>query len=139
MFLRVKERYMKAHLELEGKRRFVVKVRDFEVATDLPEKSGGGNTAPTPSELFVSSLAACAGVYAASYLSTAGFKAEGLSIDVDWDMSAEGKKRIAKIDLTINVPNAELGERKRALLAAAEQCVIHNTLVEPPEIKISVS
>lgn len=129
---------MKAHLVLEGERRFVVKVRDFEVATDLPERSGGGNTAPTPSELFVSSLAACAGVYAVSYLNTAGFKAEGLSIDVDWDIAEEGKKRISRVDLTVKVPNADLGERKKALLAAAKQCVIHNTLVDPPEVNIEI-
>ena len=37
---------------------------DFTIRTDQPEESGGDNSAPSPSDLFTVSIAACAGFFA---------------------------------------------------------------------------
>jgi putative redox protein len=128
---------MNMQVEYAGKRSFKVKVRQHEFVTDLPEKAGGGDTAPTATEIFIGSLAACAGLYAARYLETAKLDPAGLTVGVDWDFH-ETKKTVGHIYLTVKAPNADLGARKKALLAAAGQCVIHNTMKEYPDMKISV-
>ena len=128
---------MEADVTFEGKKRFTIKMCEQEVHTDLPEEKGGDNMVPTPSELFIASLGACIGVYAASYLKTAKLDPEGLSINMNWEYD-DAKKRIAKISADIKTPNAVLGARKKALVDAANKCSIHNTLREHPDICINV-
>ena len=120
-------------VDFSGKKSFAIKVREHEVITDLPLEQGGDNAAPTPPELFVASIGSCMGIYALSYLKTAGMDSEGLSLSLDWDFD-KSKKKIGSIKVTISAPKADLGERKAALISAAEKCLLHNTLYEAPEI-----
>jgi uncharacterized OsmC-like protein len=128
---------MDMNVKYGGGSKFSALIRGHQVNVDLPENKGGEDSAPTPPELCVFSLGTCTGVYAVSYLKTAGLDPEGLTVDLDWDYS-EDKKRIGRIQVTIEVPNAELGRREKALMAAVRQCIIHNTLKEEPEISLSV-
>ncbi|MFC1480365.1 OsmC family protein [Candidatus Omnitrophota bacterium] len=120
-----------------GKREFKITTRGHEIRADLPEASGGDDLAPTPAELFVASLGSCAALFVARYLETAKLNAEGLCLKVDCEF-AEDKSRISDITISINVPNSVLGARKKAVLAAAHKCVVHNTLKQPPNININV-
>lgn len=120
-------------VEYTGKKSFTMKVRDHEIKTDLPIEMGGDNAAPTSSELFVSAIGSCMGIYALSYLKTAKLNAEGLTVSLDWDFD-ENKKKIGKISVKVAAPNAELGNRRKALVSAAEKCLLHNTLHESPEM-----
>ena len=128
---------MKTRIEFIGKHNFKIKSGEHEIVTDLPEKMGGNDTGPTPVELFIGALGSCAGFFAVGYLQTAGLNPEGLSVDLDWDFD-EKKTRVGRISATITVPNATLGAREKALVAAAEKCIIHSTIQNPPEIKFSV-
>ena len=127
----------KAKIKYSAKRKFKIEIRDHKVITDLPERAGGDDSAPTPSELFIASIGSCAALFAVRYLETAKLNPEGLSVNINWDFS-EDSSRIASIPISINVPNAVLGARKKAVVAAAEKCVIHNTLKNYPEVKIDV-
>ena len=129
---------MKVQVEYTGGRSFKTQLGDHAIITDLPETKGGENAGPTPSELFITSLATCMGIYATSYLHTAKLNTEGFAIDVDWDYS-EDHQRIGKIDVTVTVPNAELGARKKALMAAMGKCVMHNTIQDEPEINTIIA
>lgn len=128
---------MKLQVEYQGKKRFKTIVRGHEVITDVPEKLGGEDAGPTATELFISSLASCVGLYAVSYMNVAKLNAEGLKVEIDWNFS-EDYKRVEKIDVNVVVPNAELGKRERALYAAVKKCVIHNTLHNAPEMNIEI-
>ena len=128
---------MDMNIRFTGNRGFTTEIRGHEVKMDLPEKMGGGDTAPTPTEHFIASIGACAGLYAARYMQTAGLNAEGLTVKVDWDF-AEDRKRVERIYMSISAPKAVLGGRKKALLAAAGKCVIHNTLKDHPDLKIDI-
>ena len=43
----------------EGGYRCTVATRQFRIRIDEPEKAGGGDTGPQPSEVFLASLAGC--------------------------------------------------------------------------------
>ena len=135
--LDIKEIGMETKVEFAGKRSFKVKTRDHEIITDLPEKGGGDNKASTPTELFIASIGACIGLYVARYLETAKLDPKGLSVGLDWWFD-EGKTRVGQIDISICAPNAVLGHRKRAVIAAAQKCVIHKTLHDNPDLRIRV-
>ena len=128
---------MDMKVEYAGKRAFRVKVRGHEFTTDLPEKYGGEDKAPNATETFIGAFGACVALFAARYLETAKFDPSGLAVDIDWDFHPE-KKQVGYINMKIKTPNADLGPRKKALLAAAGQCTIHNTLLEYPDVNITL-
>jgi uncharacterized OsmC-like protein len=47
-----------------GGDRFVLEVRGHQLYVDQPREAGGSDAGPTPTELFVASLAGCVGFYA---------------------------------------------------------------------------
>ena len=127
----------KVKVKFVEKKKFAVKVRGHEFFTDLPERLEGDDTAPTPTELFISSLGACVGLYAVRYLQTAKLNPEGLIVDLDWDFHKE-KSSVGEVKMTIKAPKADVGKRDKALIAAAKKCTIHNTLKNCPEMEIKL-
>lgn len=122
----------------EGKRRFRINIRKHEIFSDLSGENGGDDTAPTPPELFISSIGTCVGIYVTSYLRTIGLSEAKVTLDLGWALDSS-KTRIGKINISINVPGADLKGRKQALISAAEKCLIHNTLNLKPEITFNVN
>ena len=51
---------------------YEVAVRGHRVLVDQPADAGGEDSAPTPTELFVASLATCVAFYAGRYLTGTG-------------------------------------------------------------------
>ncbi len=50
-------------IEYAGGRKLIARHRDLQVLSDQPESGGGENTAMTPTELFIASLALCVGAF----------------------------------------------------------------------------
>ena len=55
-------------------------VRGHRVVVDQPADAGGQDSAPTPTELFVASLAACVAFYAGRFLTRHGYSRDGLAV-----------------------------------------------------------
>lgn len=128
---------MNAIVTYEGKKCFKTRIRDHEIKTDLPEEKGGEDAFATPGELFIASLGSCISLFVERYLETAKLDPKGLSINLEVGFDAE-KKCYDQIRVRINVPGAKLGGRKRAVIAAAEHCIIHNTIRNNPEITYEI-
>ena len=52
---------------------------------------------PTPTELFVASLASCVAFYAGRYLTRHGLSREGLGVSVAYEMATDRPARVANI------------------------------------------
>lgn len=117
---------------------FEVAVRTHRVRVDQPLADGGNDTAPTPTELFVSSLAACVAFYARRYLARHDLPADGLTVEAHYSISPR-PARVGTVDLRIEVPEGVPEARKAAFLAVASHCTVHNTLVQPPVVNIELS
>jgi len=65
-----------------GGKRVDVRIRDFEIATDQPVKSGGEASAPQPFDLFLASMAACAGFYALNFCQSRTIPTAGLGLSM---------------------------------------------------------
>ncbi len=129
---------MKTYVEYTGKKSFKVKIREHDLVVDLPTEKGGDDAAPTPPEYLIASLGSCVGYFALGYLKAAGFDPEGLTINLDWEFDERGT-RIENIDITLNAPNADLGDRKRGLIASVNKCIIHNTLHQCPKMEVTIA
>lgn len=124
-------------VEYAGGMKLVAHHRGLEVVSDQPEKEGGGDTAVTPTELLVTSLGMCVGVFVLYFAKRHEIAVKGMRIETDYEM-VEGPRRVGKMQVRVKMPG-ELSEQERATLQrVAEQCVVHNTLQHPPEIDVSV-
>lgn len=111
---------------LEGER-LAIGIRDHLLTVDQPFSAGGEDVGPTPTELFVGSLAACVGHYAQSYLRRHHLPNAGLGVVADFEL-AEHPMRVGSIRLRIELPEGISPERRAGLLAVASHCTVHNTL-----------
>ncbi len=114
-----------------------IAVRGHEVLVDQPAPLGADD-APTPTELFVGSLATCVAFYAGRYLTRHGMSREGLGVAVSYTMATDRPARVTSIRLTLRVPEDLPEQRRAALLAVASHCTVHNSLTTPPEVVIEL-
>ncbi|WP_232075292.1 OsmC family protein [Phytohabitans suffuscus] len=117
---------------------YEVKVRNHRVVVDQPSGLGGQDTAPTPTELFVASLATCVAFYAGRYLTRHGLSRDGLSVSVEYQMATDRPARVAAVRLTVYAPADLPAERRAALSAVVSHCTVHNSLIQAPSVAIDV-
>ena len=117
---------------------YEVDIRGHRLLVDQPVDAGGTDIAPTPVELFAASLATCVAFYAGRYLRRHGLPRKGLRVRSEFTMATDRPARVDSVRVVV-VPPPELPARRHAaLLAVASHCTVHNTLHEPPEIRIEV-
>lgn len=128
----------RVHVTHVGGDRFEIGVRRHRFEVDQPTGDGGEDRAPTPTELFVSSLAACVAFYARRYLARHDLPTEGLTVEASFFMASR-PARVGEIVLHIEVPAGLPAERRDALVAVASHCTVHNSLMAPPKVTIDVA
>ena len=120
-----------------GAVQFEIKARQHSIACDQPAENGGYDEGMTPPELLLASLASCAGFYAAQYLRKYKLATEGTRVRVTAD-KVKDPARIENFRIEIETP-IELTEQHRAgVERSVHQCLIHNTLLHPPQITIEI-
>jgi uncharacterized OsmC-like protein len=116
---------------------FRAQVRGHTILADQPVENKGEDTAPTPSELLVASLATCMGIYVAGFLGRHGIDTSGLSLEVTWEKATK-PDRIKAFRVEIRLP-AGIPEKLRApLLRVASSCFVHNTITHQPEVEVEL-
>ena len=117
--------------------RFAIQIRGHRVVVDQPAEMGGDDVGPTPTELFVGSLASCVGFYARRYLARHDLDATGLAVEVTYTMATK-PSRVGDVTLRLVVPAGVPVERQAALMAMAGHCTVHNTLTVTPDVSITL-
>ncbi|TYB40157.1 OsmC family protein [Actinomadura chibensis] len=115
---------------------FAVLVRDHVIHVDQPYAAGGMDAGPTPVELFVASLAACAAHYARRYLVRRHLPADGLEVTVGFTMSAGAPARVSRVEVRLRPPVRLSDEDTGGLLAAVTGCTVHNSILDPPRVDV---
>jgi uncharacterized OsmC-like protein len=118
--------------------RFAVDVRGHTVFVDQPLDAGGTDVAPTPTELFVASLASCVAFYARRYLLRHHIDSTGLAVSASYAIGGR-PARVREIRVLISPPSALPAERRDAFLAVASHCTVHNTLTAPADVDIALA
>jgi len=121
---------------LDGKR-FESLIGDHRIVTDQPASEGGTGAGPTPPELLLVSLGACAGHYAAEYLRARSLPGAGLHVYVAAE-KGEHPARLTSFRIEVDVPGLE-EKHRQGVLRAVKACLIHNTLTKAPAIAVEVS
>jgi len=116
---------------------FLIGVRGHDPIVDQPRDAGGDDAGPTPTELFVASLAACVGFYAERFLKRHGLAIEGLLVRASFAMSEDRPARVTSIDLSVVPPVGFPVERRAALAAVISLCTVHNSIRLEPVVSMS--
>ncbi len=118
--------------------RFAIGVRDHTITVDQPLADGGEDTAPTPTELLVASLASCVAFQARRYLARHHLPTTGLTVTADYTLGSH-PARVTDIRIDIHLPDAVPVQWLDALLAVTRHCAVHNTLAEPPTVTVTLA
>jgi putative redox protein len=129
-----------AHLEVvrESGVRFRAELGGHALRFDQPVAAGGSDAGPTPTDVFVASLAGCVAYYAERFLHRHGIAAEGLRVVTDFTM-AQHPSRVGAIELSVIVPAGVPDELRAPLLAVAEHCTVHNSITTAPDVRIDLA
>jgi putative redox protein len=113
---------------------FDIRVRGYALISDEPVTVGGDDEGPTPTELVVAGLAACAADQAVKCLATIGERFEPTEVGADFDWDSEGS-RITSIRLEVAVPGVMSTSARNEVLRAIESCPARKMLAEPPSVE----
>ena len=125
--------------DYRGSGRFDLHIRDHKVTVDQPVSDGGVDAGPTPTELFVASLAGCVGYYASRYLQRHLLPTAGLAVTASYEMSTARPHRVASINVKVHPPASIPAQRLPALLAVVTNCTVHNSLEQAPSVDIELA
>ncbi len=115
--------------------RFRVTVGTHELVVDQPDT---GDAGPTPTDLFVASLAACVAFYAGRFLDRHAIATEGLAVECSFEMAEDRPARVASIDVRVVLPAGFPDSLSERLQAVVDHCTVHNSLAIPPTVRIGL-
>ena len=128
---------MEVSVNQTGQVRFAVTARSHTVICDQPAENNGTDSGMTPPELLLASLGTCAAFYAAEYLRTRKLANSGVQVS----LSAEKLKppaRLGNFKIQVTSPVPLSAEQREGLMRSVHHCLVHNTLLNPPQIAIEL-
>ncbi len=122
-------------VRLPGGSRVEALWRGFTIATDQPVKAGGTGSAPSPFDLFLASLATCAGYYVLAFCQERRIPTDGISLVQTMERGPKSKL-IEMVRIEIKLPAGFPAKYKEAVCKAADQCAVKAHLAFPPDFEI---
>ncbi len=117
---------------------FSIQARSHSILCDQPPENGGNDTGMTPPELLLASLGSCAGFYAVQYLKTRNLATSGVEVSVTAD-KLKLPARLGNFNIHVTCPVSLTEEQTEGLMRSVHHCLVHNTLLSPPEIRIDLA
>jgi len=121
-----------------GGKRVDTRYAGFTIRTDQSPKNGGEGSAPAPYDLFMASMATCAGIYVLSFLQERSLATEGAGLTAHFHRDPE-THRMSRIEIEIRLPPDFPAKYRNAIVRAAEQCTVERTIKDPPEFVTKVA
>ena len=116
----------------QGEFRVDITAGAFHLRVDEPERVGGSDTGPQPTDLLLASVASCVALSVAFSARKRGIELSRIDVTVSGDY--EGPRfRAISVTVSTDAPADAID----GLMAAAQRvCYVTNTLREPPEITL---
>ncbi len=121
-----------------GNVKFNIQARSHSVLCDQPAENNGEDTGMTPPEFLLASLGSCAAYYAVEYLKTRKLADSGVEVTVTADKLKQ-PARLGNFNIQVVCPVSLTEEQTLGLTRSVHHCLVHNTLLSPPEIKIELT
>lgn len=123
---------MEMLIDFPGGSRVDAHFRNFTVPTDQPPMA----SAPTPFDVFLSSIGTCAGIYILGFCRQRGLSTDGIQI-VQRIHSNPASGMVDQIDLEIQIPATFPEKYRDSLIRSAELCKVKKHMEHPPKFQIT--
>lgn len=129
---------MELKITLGDGKKVSTQIAGHVITTDQPSKYGGDDSAPSPYDLFLASIATCAGFFVQSYCNNKGIDSTGIDLTMTTRQDPKTKKVIGFVT-TIHLPPSVPAEAHAALRRAAAQCTVKKTIMGQPEFIVETA
>ena len=128
---------MEVLVEHIGAVQFEIKARQHVIVCDQPPDNFGQDEGMTPPELLLASLGSCAAFYAVAYLKKFKLSEKGVKVRVTAE-KLKDPPRLGEFRIFVDAPVALDAKHTEGMTRSVHQCLIHNTLLNPPSIAIEI-
>ena len=128
---------MEVHITQVDGVKFSIQARTHTITCDQPQENGGTDAGMTPPEFLLASLGACAAFYAVEYLRTRNLASSGVSVSVAAE-KLKGPARLGNFRIRVDSPVCLTTEQREGLMRSVEGCLVKKTLLNPPQIEVSL-
>ena len=123
------------NVSFPGGKRVNAQFGDFVVETDQSKENGGDATFPEPFDLFLASLATCAGIYVLGFCQKRDIPTDGIKLTQSWDRD-EKTRKVTTLRIVIEVPPEFPEKYHSALERVASKCTVKKTIEDPPVFQV---
>ncbi|HTQ46822.1 MAG TPA: OsmC family protein [Polyangiaceae bacterium] len=127
---------MDIDVSFPGGKRVDARVGDFVVRTDQPRELGGEGSAVAPFDLFLASLATCAGIYVLGFCQARKLSTEGLAMRLAVAEADPTTKLPTRIRIELRLPESFPEHLRAAVVRAAESCKVKKMIAAQPFIEV---
>lgn len=120
-----------------GGKRVDARIEDVLISIDQSKKNGGEGSAPEPFQLFLASIATCAGIYAWQFCQTRHLATEGMALRMVCEFDSS-QKRFSTMTLILTPPKGFPEQYEESILRAMDQCAVKKHIVTPPTFAVKV-
>lgn len=126
---------MEITVTFPGNKRVDASIGGHHIATDQPTSAGGDDMAAGPFDLYMASLATCAGYYVLAFCQARGIPTDGLGLRQVVESDA-ATKLPSRVTVHIHLPDGFPAEYRHAVAIAAEACKVKRSLNAPPQFQV---
>ncbi len=109
--------------------------KGFVIKTDQPAYQDGEGSEPSPFDLFLASLATCAGYYVLAFCNKREIPTEKAAVVMRTKRNPE-TKMIEKISIEIQLPPEFPEKYKKAVIKAVDGCTVKTHILNPPVFEV---
>jgi len=121
-----------------GEMRVDAEYKGFTILTDQPVYAGGEGSAPAPFDLFLASIATCAGYYMLAFCQKRSIPTERASVLMSMEKNPE-TKMIEKISLQLQLPPEFPEKYEKAIVRSVEACSVKAHIQKAPSFETVVN
>ena len=126
---------MDIRVSFPGGKRVDAQLRQHAIHTDQPVELGGQDAEAAPFDLFLASLATCAGIYVLGFCQARGIPTEGVALVQHNDF--DERHHLTRVELELTLPATFPEKYRAAVVNAAANCKVKKLLAAPPEIVVT--
>ena len=124
-------------ISFSGGKRVEAHYGGFTIKTDQPVADGGFGSAPSPFDLFLTSIGTCTGFYVLSFCQRNNIPTENIRLTAHFQKNP-GTRLVENVRIDIHVPKDFPEKYRNAVVKAADLCSVKRHLQNPPTIDIKL-
>ncbi len=118
-----------------GGMRVDAEYKGLTIKTDQPVHAGGEGSAPAPFDLFLASIATCAGFYVLAFCKKRGIPAEKAEVVMRTEKNPDSRM-IEKIFIEIRLPQEFPEKYRNAVIKSVDTCTVKNHILNAPSFVV---